>query len=187
MMMPTMRWGALRAAGVLIAVLLGASDARAQGNCEVNNQTTCTVGGDATHAITITVHAAVRLSTPSTALTIPTPTGGNVTNPFFGTELLVPFLVRANRSYALAVSSSQATWTASGVGARANKPRADLQFSATSGSGFADMTGTPAQFFAGSAESDAAQRPLYLRVRYTWGLDTPGGYSLPITIVITAP
>jgi hypothetical protein len=185
--MPSNRFVSLRAAAILVALMFGAAEVRGQGSCEVNNQTTCTVGGDATHAITITVHAAVRLSTPSTSLTIPTPTGGNLTNPFFGAELFVPFLVRANLAYALSVSSSQATWTASGVGARPNKPREDLQFSATSGSGFADMSATPAQFYSGSAESDAAQRPLYLRVRYTWGLDTPGGYSLPITVVITAP
>jgi hypothetical protein len=181
------RWAVLVAVsgGLLLGVL--ATPAGAQGSCEVNNQASCTVGGDATHAITITVNTAVRLSTPSTSLTLPTQTGGLGANPYFGSELAVPFLVRANTSYTLAVSSSQALWTASGVGARANKPRADLQISPTSGSGFADISATPAQFYAGSAESDAAQRMLYLRVRYTWGLDTPGGYSLPITVVIAAP
>jgi hypothetical protein len=172
----------------LITLPLVAAVADAQ-SCEVNNAASCTVGGDAAHSITITIHTAVRLSTPSTSLTMPVPpTSGLSVNPFFGTQLAVPFLIRANRSYALTVLSASATWTASGVGARANKPRADLQFSGTSGSGFADMTGTPTQFGSGTAaDTDVVTKFLYLRVRYTWNLDTPGGYTLPITVAITAP
>ena len=159
----------------------------AQASCEVNNQASCTVGGDATHAITITVHTVVRLATPSTTITLPTQPGGTTTGTFFGTVLGVPFLVRSNTSYALAVSSSQAIWSSSGPQARSDKPRGDLQFSGNSGSGFQDMSATPTQFYTGVAESDAAQRMLYLQVRYNWALDTPGSYSLPISVVITAP
>src|SRR5690606_37889577 len=108
------------AAATALAVPLAA-----QANCEVNNQASCTVGGNAAHGITITIHTVVRLSTPTTSITLPTQAGGGGVGTYYGTELMVPFLVRANTAYALTVSSSQAIWSSSGTGARTDKPRAD--------------------------------------------------------------
>jgi hypothetical protein len=173
-------------AAVLAATVLGAPVvAEAQGTCEVNNQASCTVGGDATHAITITIVPAVRMSTPSTTVTLPMPDAANFTAGS-GATLAVPFQIRSNTTYTLAVHGTASIWTNSGVGSRANKPLADLEFQVMPGATWTDMTTTPTQFENGTATA-ATTKNLNLRVTYSWALDTPGSYSIPVQVTVTAP
>jgi hypothetical protein len=168
-----------------LACGLPPSAARAQGTCQFNNQSSCTVGGDAAHSITVTIVPAVRLSTPSTTVNLLAPDASSF-NAGVGTGLAVPFQTRANTNWTVAVHSTATLWTNSGVGSRADKPRADLQWSTALGGSYTSMTGTPATFGSGSATATTTTN-LFLRVVYSWALDTQGSYTLPLTITVTAP
>jgi hypothetical protein len=94
--------------------------------------------------------------------------------------------VRANAAWNLKINAATATWTASGAGARANKPSADLQWSTVSGSGYAGLTTTATAVMAGTATAETNVSFFY-RVLYNWTADTPGTYALVVVFTLTAP
>ncbi len=159
--------------------------ATAQGTCEVNNQASCTFGNDASHAITVTITAAVGMATSASSVTIPTPDGNSFANGF-GNPALLGVTVRANQGWTLSIRSTQALWNFAGAEARSDRPAADLQWGTLVGGPFTDMTTTNVSMSSGAA-SGAAVINLYLRARYSWALDGPGTYSLPIQLTLTAP
>ncbi len=179
----------IRRAGILVlAGLLAQATPRsvgAQGNCDLAGQASCVVGGATNYGMNLTISTVVRLSIPSTTIALGTATGTEFANGF-ANPVLVPLSVRANRSWTLTFRSTAATWTATGTGARANKPNTDLQWGASVGGPFTNVTTTAVTVGTGAATGTGTVN-LYLRTRYQWTLDTPGSYSLPLQVTISAP
>jgi hypothetical protein len=177
------RWRAV--ASLVVAVALAAVPARAQVNCTLNNISTCTAGGTAATAITITISTVARLTSPTGTLTLPQP---NVTQfeAGVGNPLSVALNVRANTSWALTIRAGSATWTGSPASAWQTKPVGDLEWATTSGGPYTAMTTTPVALANGSASASAAP-PLFLRGRFNWAQDRPGNYSIPVQIILTSP
>jgi len=147
------------------------------GNCPVNTSTTLTVPDVMQLTLTST----------STALTAPATAdydAGYVANT--GPTATV----KSNRAWRLQVSAAAATWTASntqpGVNARANKPAADLQWGTAAGGPFAALSVAPATAQSGSATA-GAPASFFFHTVYSWGLDTPGAYSLAVVFTLLAP
>jgi len=159
--------------------------AEAQGNCNVNNRNSCQVGGTATYGMNLTISTVVRLQIPGSPIALGTATAAEFAAGF-GTPLLVPVNVRANRSWTVTLRGTSATWTGTGPRARLNKPVGDLQWGTAAGGPFSNLTTTAVTLGTGVA---TAGQPinLHLRTRYAWTLDGPGAYSLPLQLTITAP
>lgn len=173
-----------RIAGILsIAV---ASLAQGQGTCTRNGQGNCTLGNDATHAITITITRAIRLESPSTSVALAAPSGLDYDA---GVGLTVgPVLtMKANSSWSITLRATQALWTASASPARADKPVTDLQWGVAPAGPFTDVTTTAATIATGAAGTNGTPIPLHFQVKYAWLLDTPGTYSLPLQLTVTSP
>lgn len=173
------------AAWLALLALAAAPRLQAQGNCSVNNRNNCVLGGTAGYGMNLTVTTVVRVQIPSATLALGTATAAEF-NAGFGTPILAPVNIRANLSWTLTLRSTAATWTGVGVQARANKPVGDLQWGTAVAGPFTDLTTANATIGTGAATGGAAVN-LYLRTRYTWTLDTPGSYSLPLQLTITAP
>jgi len=94
--------------------------------------------------------------------------------------------VRTNAAWNLQIKAAAATWTAAGVGARANKPAADLEWSNVSGSGYAGLTTSGTTVTSGTATA-ATNTSFFYRVLYGWTVDTPGTYSLVVVFTLTTP
>lgn len=167
------------------ALALAAVPARAQVNCTLNNVSTCTAGGTAATAITITISTVARLTSPTGTLTLPQP---NVTQFEAGTgsPLSVALNVRANTSWALTIRAGATTWTGSPASAWQSKPVGDLEWATSSGGPYTSMTTTPVALANGSATASAAP-PLFLRGRFNWVQDRPGNYSIPVQVILTSP
>lgn len=170
-----------------LAALLAAVSAplAAQGTCEFNNQSSCTVGADATHAITITITPAARLSVASVSVQLPGPSASSFTTGF-GDAAGVGTTVRSNTSWAVTIFATDALWTALPVSARQDKPASDLQFATALGGPFTDISTSPQSLRSGGATGTEAFT-LYLRTKYAFTLDSPGTYSIPLNLVISAP
>lgn len=162
-----------------------AARAAAQGSCDVNNQASCLAGGDATHAITVTVTVAARLTVGSFTVALPGPAVASF-DAGFGTAVSVPLSVWANTSWVVAVSSLDPLWTATPGSAWQSKPVTDLQWGLAAAGPFTDVTTTPVTVQTGSAVA-AGSVPLHLRAKFSWLQDAPGAYELPLTVTITAP
>ena len=145
----------------------------------------CAVPG----SVSMTAGRVVRLqmSAGSTALTAPTTTDFDAG---FNSTTGPTLTVSANAPWTLHIRASSALWTATKTSptapARTNKPAADLQWSISSGGGFAALSTTDANLVAGSATASNATT-LYFQTLYNWSLDTPGNYSLSIVLTLTSP
>ena len=181
----TRRSLALAASLAALTGFVAMAPASAQGTCQVNNQATCTAGGDAAHAITVTISVATRLSVPLATVAVPGPTSANY-EVGFGTAVSVPLTVWANSSWAISFSVAAPLWTGTPGTARQNKPAADLQWGTTSAGPFTDATTTPVSIQTG-APIGGGVVPLFLRARFQWELDAPGSYEIPVQLTITAP
>lgn len=174
-----------KSVAVVMALAAAAVPAMAQVNCTLNNVNTCTAGGNASTAITITISTVARLTSPTGSLTLPQP---NVTQfeAGAGSPLAVSLNVRANTSWALTIRAGASTWTGSPASAWQTKPVGDLEWATASGGPYTAMTTTPVALANGSATASAAP-PLYLRGRFNWVQDKPGNYSIPVQIILTSP
>lgn len=157
----------------------------AQGTCQVNNRANCVLGGTAGYGMNLTVTTVVRLQIPSATVALGTATAAEFTAGF-GAATLTPVTIRANRSWTVTLASTAAFWTGIGPLARANKPVTDLQWGTGAGGPFADLTMAQTTIGVGAATAGTVVS-LYFRPRYAWTLDTPGAYSLPLQLTITAP
>lgn len=175
-----------RIATAFAAVALAVIPSRlaAQGSCEVNNQTSCIITG-ASYAISVTVTAAIRLTTASSTVSIPAPTDVSYDNGFT-TGVALAYQIRSNGSWTVSISSSAATWTAAPASARQDKPQTDLQWSSALNGTYADVTGTPANIDAGTA-TGGVFRNVFLRSKLSWSTDRDGTYQIPVVLSITAP
>ena len=92
--------------------------------------------------------------------------------------------VRSNRAWQMQIHSDTATWSASGALARSDKPRADLQWSTSSGGSFVGLAGTSAPVTSGSATGGTAAQ-IHYRTLYDWTADSPGTYTLTAVFTLT--
>lgn len=175
----------LRAAVVAALLLAALAPLGAQGTCEVNNQTSCTFGNDAAHAISVTITIAARLTASTATVALPSP-GVASFDAGFGTPASVGLQVRSNTSWAVTISSVDALWGATPGSARQDKPASDLQFGLSAAGPFMDLT-TLAQTLTSGAATGTAAPTLYLRAKYNWISDAAGSYTLPVELVLTAP
>lgn len=168
------------AAGTLLVPL------SARGQCLASgNGGTCNQPG----SVSLTAGRVVRLqmSAGSTTLTSPIPTdfdaGFNATT---GPTLTVS----ANAAWTLHVRSGANFWTAvntsPGAPARTTKPAGDLRWSTASNGTFNSLTTSDVNLVTGAATASNVTT-LYFRTTYSWTLDTPGNYSLPIVLTLTSP
>lgn len=175
---------ALALAGLLLSSVVP-SRLGAQGNCTVNRTGTCEVGGTATFAMNLTISSVVRVSFPSSTIGLGTATAAEFAAGF-GTPISVPVTVQANTGWALSISSPVSLWSAAPASARQNKPVGDLQWATAPGGPFTDLALASASVRAGGATA-LLTFPLYLRARYSFLLDSPGSYSLPVLFTVSAP
>lgn len=177
---------ALTATPLMVTLLLvAAGTANGQGVCTANNQASCTAGGDATHSITLTISTNARLTSPSSNVTLSTPNSADFAAGF-GTAISVPLSILSNSSWMVSLRAGAPTWTASPGSAWQTKPAGDLQWGLTSGGTFTDFTTSPVSVQTGTATGTAVLN-VWLRTRFLWTADTPGSYSLPIEVIVTAP
>lgn len=169
-------------------VAISATSLMAQGACAVGSRTggNCTIGGTATHSITITISRAVRLELSASSVPLDPATGAHF-DAGFGQTAGPTLTVKSNAPWAVSVRSTQAAWTASGPTARVDKPSNDLLAGSSPLGPFLALTTTPVTLASGTAGTSGLVRPLTFRVAYAWLLDTPGNYSIPIQLTITSP
>jgi hypothetical protein len=178
------RWWAL-GAGVVLA-LLAPRGVEGQTLCEVNNQATCGVQ-DPTMTITLTISRAARLSVGGTTLALPVPSALGVEGAP-GLPAVYPVTVQSNTNWTLGLQSTGTLWTGTPiVTARQNKPATDLQWNNPAVNGtFTNVSPTTTGIASGAATAGTVVN-LNLRVRYSFLLDRPGTYTLPLQLLLTAP
>lgn len=175
----------IRRLALLVMLVLGPVMLSAQGTCRFNGVGTCIVTGDATSSISVVISRSVLMSTTGTGIALDPPAPADY-EAGFGETVGPVVTLRANAAWALSVRTTQSLWTGSGATARADKPASDLQWGLFAGATFTDMSTTAATIEVGPATA-GTDVPLYFRVKYAWLLDTPGAYTLPVQLTITAP
>lgn len=175
----TRRW-----LGLLLVV--AAAPLHAQTSCTANPATCSTSSGSLRVSITIQPAFSLTIAPASTILATPTPAiydaGYAATNGPTAT-------IKSNAPWTLAISASTATWSATNTQsepARTNKPSTDLQWSTNALGPFTGVTTTPVSVRTGTATATSSVA-LFYRTLYSWGLDTPGLYSLQVVFTITSP
>ena len=171
---------------LLMAPLLCAAPAFAQGNCTTGIGSCSTATGSLVVSLTVGRIVELALTATSTALDTPTIAAYNAG---FVASTGPSGTVRANGPWTLAISSSAATWTGVDTqteAARPDKPSTDLQWSTTANGTFVGITTTPAPVGTGTA-TNGTSLSLFYQTRYAWTLDTPGNYSLQVVFTLTAP
>lgn len=183
------RWPCVRRSLLLVILLVASGGPRAleaQGQCNQNGSGSCSIGGNVTYAINITVTSAIRLAMSTSNVALASP-GAAEFDATFGQTTGPTLTMKANSSWSISIRTTQATWSASPAPARAAKPAAELQWSTLASGPFAPMTLTNATLRSGTGATVGTAIPLFFRVSYSWILDTPGTYTLPVQITVTAP
>lgn len=171
--------GLTRAGAAASIVALYASHAAAQ----------CTAGGipsscTQTRTLQFTALHAVRVTVAPTSFSFSvTPSDYNQG---YTEALGHAVTVLANAPWTLAISSTSATWNAVGAGARAAKPRSDLRWDTAITGPYTPMTGTAVTIASGNPTNGTLVNVWY-HILWAWNLDTPGTYTLPVVLTITAP
>jgi hypothetical protein len=129
----------------------------------------------------------LQMSAGSTSLTAPTTADFDAG---FNSTTGPTLTVSANAAWTLHIRAATAVWTATntatGVAARVNKPAGDLEWSTSSGGGFAALSASDASLVSGSATASSATT-LYFQTLYDWAQDTPGNYSMSVVLTLTSP
>lgn len=96
--------------------------------------------------------------------------------------------VRANRTWII-TASGNATFTASGSLARADKPVSHIRWSTVNSGAGTGLSTTAATITSGSAGAATGSnvKTLYWWTTLSWTGDPPGSYSMPITLTLTTP
>ena len=178
----------LRCLLLVCALGLGTRPALGQGSCVVVvSLLPCSPNPQ--HNVTITIPNRVvqlSISPGTTALAVPTPADYNAG---FVASNGPTVTVRANASWTLSISSGIANWSAVNTQsepARTNKPATDLSWSTAAAGPFVDLSTTAGTFASGNRTAGTLLTVFY-RTKYSWLLDTPGIYSLPVVFTIVAP
>lgn len=149
---------------------------------------TCTGSGcTVNNTASVTVGTVMRLTLSSTTTSLTAP-NESAYDTGYQDDAGPTVTVKSNRPWNVQIKANAADWTASGTGARADKPAADLKWSRTDGSGYADLSTTSADVFASTQNAtDDASQAIFYRTAWNWGDDTPGSYSLVTVYTLTAP
>ncbi|HWA40075.1 MAG TPA: hypothetical protein VG712_00590 [Gemmatimonadales bacterium] len=170
---------------LLLLALAGVCPAAAAAqNCNTpNGQANASCSVNISSSLTIPLLFRLTIDDTSSTITPPTPAdydagsavtaGPNVT-------------IKTNGNWTLLVRATTATWTASGVGARANKPVGDLRWGTSPGGPFTAMTTANVSIATGTRGA-ANLRTMYYQVIWSWPLDTPGTYRLTVVYTATSP
>ena len=166
------------------AALLAAPTRGGAQTCTAPYRSSCAVPSSA--SVTIGKVMQFQLSAGST--TAPSPTYADYVQGYNETDGPT-VTVRANTPWTLSVSAGTTLWAAQSTGTatpRTDKPASDLQWSRTSGSGYAGLTTTGVTVASGGATAGATI-PLHYRILYALALDTPGRYSLDVVLTVVTP
>lgn len=173
---------------VLLGIgLLGVAHSAAAQTCSAPIPAgACTV--NTTASITIGSALQLVLSGASTTLTTPTSTDYDAG---FKDDAGPTATVRGNVSWRLLISTTANTWSAAayqGATPRANKPSADLTWTATSGASTTTFAASTTQRVAASGtRTNGTVVTTALRTSYSWTLDAPGIYTLTLVYTLTSP
>lgn len=170
---------------LLVGVLGAAATASAQGSCTLNGWSSCTVGGDATHSISVTITSVGSMQLAGGTVVLPTPDHIAYTAGLTGTGS-VAYAIKANNPWTITISGASAFWTATPGSARQTKPVADLQYATSASGPFADLSTSQVTVSSGSATASTIVT-LYLRSKLAYALDNVGHYTLQVNLTITAP
>jgi hypothetical protein len=92
--------------------------------------------------------------------------------------------VKSNVPWRLDISTTQETWTPTGAGARADKPAADLAWSASPDGRYAPIGTTPA--VAATGRPGKSRVPLTYRTNFSYEKDSPGSYQIVVKLTLAA-
>lgn len=177
---------AMMVAALLLAGVAGTPAlVAAQGSCQVQAWGTCTVGGDATHSISVTITSVGAVQLAGGTVALPTPDHLAYTAGFSGIGS-VAYSIKANDPWTIVISGASAFWTATPGSARQDKPVSDLQFATSASGPFADLSTGQVTLSSGAATAGSILT-LYLRSKLSYALDNVGDYTLQVTLTITAP
>jgi hypothetical protein len=172
-------------AGLALACAGFAAPVAAQNCSGRGSAASCAVTG----SISIAIGRATHLTVAPVTTPLTTPTPGHYDAGFAATD--GPTLtVRANSGWSLAISSATATWTATNTNpeaARTNKPAGDQRWSTSAMGVFTALSTTPTTVATGAGATAGANVSLFYRTLYSWGLDTPGAYSMQVVFTLSAP
>lgn len=189
MRLPAVACRCRRTAAGLCAVIFAAfgAELEAQGTCAQNGfyGGTCATTDNATTSINITVLRAIAMSLSASGFALDAPQPNDF-DAGFGQTTGPVLTVRANTPWLVSLRLTQPLWTSSAAPARADKPATDLQWARFAGGPFTDFTTVAIALTSGGATAGTIV-PLFFRVKYAWTLDTPGTYSIPAQLTITAP
>lgn len=101
------------------------------------------------------------------------------------TGSIATITVQGNRTWSISVKGNSALWTASS-GAWTSKPVSDLHWSLTP-SGTSTALSTTGGTLMSGAPGAGTPTTVYFRPVVHWLTDTPGVYTMGITLTITAP
>jgi hypothetical protein len=179
--------GARTSLATLLAAVAITSAARAQATCLATGPAdTCTT--TATTAITVPTILRLTIGSGTTAF-------GSISQAAYDlgtTDVAGPsVVVKANQAWRVQISSAATFWTAVNTDglnpARTTKPLADLRWGPTVGGGsWTTMTATPTQIGSGT-RTGGTTVPLAFRSAWSYTLDTPGNYSVPVTFTLMSP
>jgi hypothetical protein len=151
----------------------------------------CSAGGGACgHTLNATVPTLVTLTLESNATALGSITAAQFDN---GQQIAGPlFDVKANRGYSITLASANATFTA-GVGANAAKSAGDVRWArvasaagcSTAGA-YAAVSTTAVGVYTGTAGT-APRQQLCFDILWNYASDTPGTYTLPLNVSVSAP
>lgn len=167
-------------------LLLAAAPAVQAQTCEVNNQAACTVPGDVTQSLYITITANARLDVPVGNVVLGAPTNPAALETGFSVPVGMSVTVRSNTSWSVSIAAAAPTWTGTPGTARQDKPAAELQWGSAAGGPFAAASLVYAAVGSGGATAGQAV-PLFLRAAFDFQLDVAGTSQLPISLLLTAP
>lgn len=168
-----------------------AADALSQGQCQTNGPDVCSTQANNTNAISLTITRATRLEFSATSVALQAATAAAF-DTTYGTTSGFTLTVKSNQGWNVTTRVTAGTWTAavlggSGATPRANKPASDLLWATSGGGPFTPFTTTAVQLQASGSATAGVVIPMNFRVLYSWTLDTPGIYTIPIQFTITAP
>ncbi len=148
----------------------------------------CTIATNCVHTLNASVPTLVNLTLENAATNLGSITATSFDN---GQRIDGPrFEARANRSYAVTLASASALFSGSGNPA---KVAGDVRYAVvTSAAGcgtagaFAAMTTSAVGIYSGAAGLSPRQQ-LCFNIAWNYASDTPGTYTLPLNLSVTAP
>jgi hypothetical protein len=96
---------------------------------------------------------------------------------------------RANFAYTIQIAAGSSTWSYTGPAQNPNKPAAQLQWRATSGTNttFRTASTTAAVLESSVTAGTSTSRALEFKITWSWATTPPGSYSLPLVVTLIAP